>query len=240
MCVVRRSFAALLLVASAVAQPPALKDVHRVFPAFRYYGDVHAVGDVTGDGIADIVFIVRANQGVVWHGSADSVYTSDQTALPQHDEFCRAVLLVDVDGDQDLDCVTANALGNSSSSPGYAGYDRIYLNDGSGRFTESPASPPLGSNGTSTCVAAADIDGDGDQDLVFGRGPTTIPGWPFPLGGENLVYVNDGSGGFTLDTGRLPGQDYTNAIAFLDYDGDGDQDLYVGNDSAGQFDSAKL
>ncbi|MCK5940451.1 MAG: VCBS repeat-containing protein, partial [Planctomycetes bacterium] len=210
--------------AVAGAQAPSLADTNRVLPAFRTYAELHAIGDVTGNGLADIVLPVPGGHGVVWRASVEGVFRPDHTALPKQLDTCRGLVLTDVDGDGDLDCVMAN------ESPGYpqTGVDRIYLNDGNGRFTESPSSPLPGTAGTTTCVASADVDGDGDFDLLLGREPNLTFG--YPVAGENLLLLNDGSGTFTSSQGALPAdQDVTRTLAFLDHDGDGDQDLFVGS-----------
>lgn len=66
---------------------------------------------------------------------------------------------VDVDGDRDLDLVVAGEWMTPS----------LWLND-KGRFTNVTASAmPASLSGWWLCVRAADIDGDGDQDLLLGN-----------------------------------------------------------------------
>src|SRR5439155_1121314 len=85
--------------------------------------------------------------------------------------------------------------------------------------------------GGSTCGAWAagaawgDIDGDGDPDLYLPRG--TEP---------SQLWINDGTGLFTDQTSLLPAGSTFGAgyqAAWFDYDGDGDQDLYLANDRWG-------
>jgi hypothetical protein len=208
--------------AGAATQAPVLKDVNRLFPAWRRYSPVNAIGDVNGDGHLDVVFVANGDYSEVWLGSADSVFRGVPNAFPRIDELPTAIALADVDGDGDLDCVCA-ANPSASSGPGYQGYDRVFLNDGSGRFQPSPQGPFW--SGVNTDMVAGDLDGDGDPDLVLGRG---APGsWP---NGAALVFINDGTGAFTADSTRLttPGPG-TNDLALFDQDGDGDLDLYCGN-----------
>ena len=124
----------------------------------------------------------------------------------------------DIDGDGDLDM----AVGLRPLSGGRT--FRIYKNDGRGAFTDvTPIGLPFTVGGTAS-LAFGDVDGDGDLDLVLGS-------YLSPVGAQNRLLINDGTGAFTEQTGaRLPmRQDPTTSIAFGDFDGDGDLDLVEGN-----------
>ncbi len=86
-------------------------------------------------------------------------------------------------------------------------------------FTEHPLTPPIQGFKLGDS-AMADVDGDGDEDLItIGSNPMNLP--------ETILYLNDGAGNFSekLDT---PFPDLTNsAVAFADIDGDQDQDLFM-------------
>ena len=114
------------------------------------------------------------------------------------------VALGDVDGDGDLDGFVANGGGQA---------DKVWLNDGTGVFTEGQG---LGGS-DSVVVVLGDLDGDGDLDGFVANG-----------GGQpNKVYLNDGAGVFT--EAQDLGSSNSVAGALGDLDGDGDLDAFVAN-----------
>ncbi|KOO31505.1 mastigoneme-like protein [Chrysochromulina tobinii] len=78
--------------------------------------------------------------------------------------------------------------------------------------------PPGGSEFTSS-IAAADVDGDGDLDVLLGN-----------YGSPSLVLLNAGDGTFPTSIELPGGSASTNSIAAADVDGDGDLDVLLGND----------
>ncbi len=100
------------------------------------------------------------------------------------------------------------------------GANHLYLNQGQWRFEMVPdAGGAAMANHRSTGTALADLDGDGDLDLVV----TT-------LGGPNAIFHNDGSGTFSRveNAGLHAGQGST-TMALADVNSDGALDLYVAN-----------
>lgn len=78
-----------------------------------------------------------------------------------------------------------------------------------------------------------DADADGDMDLFNGGGGNFAPAGS--EGYQNLLFLNDGKGNFSLKPAAFP-KNLTNcgkAIP-LDYDGDGFTDVFVGNRSVAQ------
>ncbi len=74
----------------------------------------------------------------------------------------------------------------------------------------------------------ADVDGDGDQDLIVVSGGNEYYGhseYMLPR-----LYINDGNGNFVRDTERLPKLYSTGSVvAAADIDNDGDVDLFLGS-----------
>jgi MYXO-CTERM domain-containing protein len=166
---------------------------------------------------------------VVSHGHAqDGALFVEQTARlgsPQpcggDQEGCYSnyVVAVDLDADEDLDIVFAS--GGGYYEPGEAQPMAVYLNDGKAQFTEVNASAFDGFAGRLRQVAAGDIDGDGDVDLIAPDGYGLQP---------DAVFINDGkSPPHFANEGkaRLDHTSRAGATRLGDLDGDGDLDLVI-------------
>lgn len=171
-----------------------------------------AVGDVDGDGAADVVAAGGA-EAHVYLGDGAGQFHELADPLDAAPGDATAVALADLDGDGHLDLV----VGQGSAT---AGVSRVYLNDksGSGHFTYTPAALPP-QPGRVSAVAAGDVDGDGDTDVVMAQ-----------RGGPLRLYVNRGDAylddrSFTL----LPDQTSADVPSLLlaDLDGDCLPDLVV-------------
>ena len=181
-----------------------------------------ALGDVDADGDPDVVF-GNAGQNLLYLNDGAGTFT-DATALrmPPLLDLTLAVALGDVDADGDPDLV----FGSAASSQ----RNRLYLNDGTGTFTDATmAQMPTGAALT-RAVALGDVDGDGDPDLVFGN-----------YGQQNQLLLNNGTGTFTDATARMPvDNDFARSVALGDVDGDGDADPVFGNGELGRGEQNQL
>ena len=99
-----------------------------------------------------------------------------------------------------------------------AASNRLYKNLGGGKFRDETDRSGLGFRGYCHGITVGDIDNDGDPDVFLSN-----------YGGDAL-FLNNGDGTFT-EIGRAAGiwrpGTWSSSAAFLDYDSDGDLDLYV-------------
>jgi hypothetical protein len=96
------------------------------------------------------------------------------------------------------------------------GPNRLFRNLGDWRFTELPPGDAACADQLSTGAAFADVDGDGDADLLVNG-----------IAAGTRLFLNDGQGRFTeaRETGLSRAASPT-SLALADVDGDGDLDLY--------------
>ena len=113
--------------------------------------------DLDGDGDVDFVAVCPAAQDRLYLNDGDAHFF-DATAVGMPLDFADGefAILEDLDLDGDFDLVIANNLYQN----------RLYLNDGAGRFLDYTPILPIRKD-PSTAVLAADLDGDFDSDLLF-------------------------------------------------------------------------
>ncbi len=160
------------------------------------------------------------------------------------------VAVGDIDNDGDPDLYVVNL-----------GPNALYRNRGDGTFENITAKAGVADPGWGTSAAFFDIEGDGDLDLYVANyvdfDPAKVPKFGSPEAarrptctnrglavfcgpaglppGQDVLYRNNGDGTFT-DATREAGMfldkpRYGLGVVTLDFDGDGDLDLYVANDS---------
>ena len=194
-----------------------------------------AVGDVDSDGDLDLTVLnAHTNNISVLLGNGDGTFATQATydvgVVGDNPDSGAEVpvggiahVLADLDGDGDLDLGVAN--GGGFGSPGST--VSVLLNNGDGTFASRV---PYDVGLRPLSLAAGDVDGDGDLDLVTAN----------ERSGDVSVLLNNGDATFashmTYDAdglpvpqpGWLPGA-MPRSVALADIDNDGDADLAVGH-----------
>ena len=191
-------------------------------------GPALAVADVNGDGLEDFyVGGAKHQSGAIYLQKENGSFVdSRQPAFDEKifEDVDAVFADVDNDGDQDLYVVSG---GNEFYNAMRQQTDRLYINDGKGKFEhDRNALPVLLQN--KSCARPTDIDNDGDIDFFIGG--RIVPfhyGKPAP----SFILINDGHGKFTDGTKQsnesLLSLGMVTDAQWGDLDGDGDADLVV-------------
>ncbi len=151
--------------------------------------------------------------------------TNPRLPAPSPFEYSEQVDFADVDNDGDLDMLFAN--GSGFAGPQQQQTNRLYINNGSGVFTDESADQMPNLAGFTRDVDFGDVDRDGDLDLIIVNTFNT----------QSWLFINDGAGTFTDETDdRLPTANFSGSDAdFGDVDNDGDLDLIFTNTGTSAF-----
>ncbi len=202
-----------------------------IFHMLSSQGPAFAVGDVNGDGLDDMFQGGAMGQsGTLLIQDASGKFKNLRTPLFDVDSTAEDVdaLFFDADGDKDLDLYVVTG-GTEFANQAASLKDRLYLNQSKGgaiAWTKSDGLPDIFQTGS--CVTAADIDHDGDQDLFVGT--RVIPGYYGDPPGQYIL-LNDGKGKFSDATASwapaLSRLGMVTDAEWADVDGDGWHDLVV-------------
>lgn len=179
-------------------------NIQKLLPhKYSEYGPALAAGDIDGNGLDDLVSGGDGECKLLLQQSDGSFINRSLPAQGSGKHADNAgILLFDADNDEDLDIYLASG-GYEHESNSDAYLDHFYINDGSGRFTEESEALPQATTSKS-CVRAADIDKDGDLDLlVTGR----VDPWNYPKPVSSFIYRNDSG------NGKVRFTDVTNDVA---------------------------
>jgi hypothetical protein len=197
-------------------------------PAILDDSSAIGIGDFDADGDLDAVS-VNAGQDVYLDNDGTGVFTeltaTNLPVEPANADSGRDVVEADVDADGDLDLFIA--VSRQDRGPA------LWLNDGTGRFTDASASNLSTEPMSAQDVEGCDIEGDGDLDIVLSDSGAVLnpPQDHLFVGAPNHIYVNDGLGHFTDVSASVLPQDAesTFSMACGDIDGDSDMDLVAAN-----------
>jgi hypothetical protein len=180
--------------------------------------------DLDGDGDMDVLSASYGDGRIYWYendGTGGFTMTTSSTITTTADG-ARSVYAADLDGDGDMDVLSASEVD-----------DKIawYENDGVGGFTLPTSSTITTTADGAKSVYAADLDGDGDMDVLSASTIDNKIAW----------YKNDGAGGFTAQPAITTATNGGGSMYAADLDGDGDLDVlsseiaWYQNDGVGNF-----
>jgi hypothetical protein len=167
------------------------------------YGGV-AVGDIDGDGHADVVSASHGSGLVSFFGDGKGGFEVVRTGLPARDFSSQAAALIDADGDGKLDLLASRDAPPADERTLDKLQVRLYLFRGRDKGWELRKDGIQNAN-YSNCLSAWDFDGDGRKDLLTAS---------HNYGGLGLLFRNEGNDSFSsVYFPEIQGFAYTYATA---------------------------
>lgn len=191
-----------------------------IFKASHSYGV--AASDFDQDGDLDL-FIAACGATpveslkVLFQNNGNNTFTDVAAQSGVADDLASwGTVWFDYDNDGWQDLYVANMPSNSD---GRSGINKLYRNNGQGRFFERGVAAGVAGDSLtpSLNVSAADLDNNGWLDLILSDNQRA----------PNTLYMNQGDGTFTQQELAISGIDGGNAVAAADINGDGWVDLYL-------------
>lgn len=246
--------------ASGIAHASGSGNPDRKDYIFEVKGSGVGALDYDGDGWVDLIFsrgssLERWRKGdnpgpVLYRNRRDGTFEDvTRAAGLTRGGWGVGVSAADYDNDGWVDLYLANL-----------GTDVLYRNNGDGTFTDMTEQAGIRAPGWSSSAAFGDFDGDGHLDLYVAAylevGPDALPegraggtctyvGVPVLCGprglpgARDLYFHNNGNGTFSEQSeasGAFDEKRYFGlGVVAADVDGDGDLDIYVGNDATPNY-----
>ncbi len=170
-------------------------------------------GTPLGVSFVDVATQSGLNAKTIFGGEGHNEYLLETTGC--------GVAFYDYDQDGWLDLFLVNGWRLEGFASGHEPTCHLFKNNRDGTFTDVTAKSGLARSGWGQGCCVGDYDNDGHDDLFVS------------YYGQNALFHNNGNGAFTdvtvkagLTQSRLR---WNSGCAFLDYDRDGNLDLFVGN-----------
>ncbi len=192
---------------------------------FSNEGPVIIKADLNGDKQPDFFFGGAKDQASeLWLSDGEKYSSSSKIEFEKDamSEDTKALFMdVDNDGDEDL---YVGSSGKAYSKFSFNLHDRIYINQGNGRFEKQNSilfSRPFATG----ALTAADFDNDGDIDIFVGERYQVET---YGKDGQGYILRNDGAGNFTEEAPEVFSQiGMLTDAKHLDVNKDGYEDLIV-------------
>jgi len=188
----------------------------------NYSGYCHGASwvDYNNDGYLDLFVTdyMPTKFNLLYRNNGDETFTSiTNSTIAQEAKHSIGATWADYDNDGDMDVFVPATNGQSNS---------LYRNDGADVFTKITTIGITTDSANSVGCSWGDYDNDNDLDLFVTN----------TSGQNNFFYQNNGNGTFIQNTTSVIANDggHSSSSNWVDFDNDGDVDLYVCNDQSDQ------
>jgi hypothetical protein len=195
---------------------------------YSYLITGQAWGDYDQDGRVDLYVTDQLGSNTLYHNEGDGTFSvsplSESLSLPE--DMSGGAVFADYDNDGWPDLYVLSYED-----------DVLFHNEKGRGFTNVTSEAGIGDSGRGMTASWGDYDKDGYLDLYVANSGCHPCDSPDPSQGDpDLLYHNNGDGTFTDVSAALPAEKIAGwgfVTGWLDYDNDGDLDIYLVNDVRG-------